>query len=206
MKLDGNIVVVPLWMINSIKEKGVAISSLSDVYELQDHFSFDDMVSFYSVNGIFKDFNLQGLDYKLRDQLNCYGNLFKIFDLKPCSLGNNEHLNKKVLHSNILTESLVFLKELDGMRDLFDIMSTPSYLPSNVNPNSYVINLFHIQDRTYGLTFKPHDGIEMDIELTALSNNMKMLLTHYTYEQVFQTEIFHRWCSVIAYNQQQLMH
>lgn len=207
MQLNGELVVVPQWLLDTVKEYGLSVSALTDLNELQRYVGFDDLVSYYSVNVMFKNFNLKMTDHAIREPIECYNNLFGTHDLIKSAKMDLNHLDdlgirNKATLTDIQNESLVILKEYDDMGSFFNMMTTPSYRPIATNPNIYVINLFHIQDQVYGLTYKPYDGTDLDINLASLDNTMKALLTHYTYEEVCQTEIFHRWCSVIKQNQQ----
>ena len=207
MQLNGKLVVVPLWMIDSVKECGLPDSSLIDLNELQEHLSSDDIISYHAVNKLF-----DRLDFKVgmsdgSEPLVCYPDLFDRPDLVESAKSmldpsDVKTLSRYSMFTNIQEETLVFLKESDGMKTFFNVMTSPSYQPTTVDPNIYVINLFHIKDNTFGLTLKPYDGITVDSELATLSDNMKLLLTHYKYEEVCQTQIFHRWCLTIKRNQQ----
>lgn len=207
MQLNGKLVVVPLWMIDSVKEYGLPDASLIDLNKLQEHLSSDDIISYHAVNKLF-----DRLDFRLGtgdggDAFMCYPGLFDHMDLIECAKSTLDPsdtmlLSRHSMFTNIQEETLVFLKESDGMKTFFNVMTAPSYQPATVDPNIYVINLFHIEDTTFGLTLKPYDGIAVDSELATLNDNMKLLLTHYKYEEVCQTQIFHRWCLTIKRNQQ----
>ena len=209
MQLNGKIVVVPLWLLDSIKESGLSISSLTNLNILEEHFSSDDIISYHAVNKLFDQLSFKETIPEMQDPLEFYREIFQHLDLientKQLSANDNMEFNqstKQALHSNIEEETLVFLKESDGMKTFFNTMTAPSYQSAATNPNIYVINLFYIENQTFGLTIKPYDGIDADSELATLNDNMKLLLTHYKYEEVCQTQIFHRWCFTIKRNQQ----
>lgn len=220
MQLNGKIVVVPLWLIDSIKESGLSISSLTNLNILEEHFSSDDIISYHAVNKLFDQLTFRESVPEMQEPLEFYSGLFKHLDLietvkeltdvnsVPADTKNLEIAaqaisnQKRSMYSNIEEETLVFLKESDGMKTFFNTMTAPSYQLPATNPNIYVINLFHIENQTFGLTIKPYDGIATDSELATLNDNMKLLFTHYKYEEVCQTQIFHRWCFTIKRNQQ----
>lgn len=207
MQLNGKLVVCPLWIIDSVKEHGLPISSLTDLNVLEEYLSSDDIISYHAVNKMFEQLKFAETIPEIQEPLETYVDLFEHIDLLSCANNNREQVgNASVilddLYSNIQEETLVFLKESDGMKTFFNTMVSPSYRPSSVNPNIYVINLFHIVDQTFGLSIKLYDGITTDSELASLNDNMRLLRTHYKYEEVCQTQIFHRWCFKIKQNQQ----
>lgn len=208
MQLDGRLVIVPLWVRDTVKQMGLPMSSLVNLNELAEHFSGDDIISYHGVNKLFyalkQDFKFLSDDLKFE----YYGDIFKNIDLLKeaqsySSSQDVERVNMGKLLSGIEEGGLVFLKEADGMNTLFNTLTTTVYKDrAPTNPNVYVINLFHIENNTFGLTLKPYDDVAIDSELAALDDNMELLLTHYRYEDVCQTTLFHRWCSKIKKNQQ----
>lgn len=208
MQLDGRLVIVPLWLRDAVKQLGLPIASLINLNELTKHFSGDDIISYHGVNKLFRELEYQSGSPQTEQRFECYAGLFKNIDLMQHakSLVDEDNYNSTSevkLLSGIEEGALVFLKEADGMNTLFNIVTTTaSSTPASLNPNVYVINLFHIENETFGLTLKPYDGVATDCELAALDDNMELLLTHYKYEDVCQTPLFHRWCFKIKKNQQ----
>ena len=207
MQLDGGLVVVPLWLLNAAKQIGLPMSSLVNLNELANHFSHDDLTSYNGLNKLFNS-NSQTDAVPSDNIFGCYHDLFRKIDLlkesaNESSSGIQQNGVGNKLLSGIEEGGLVFLKEADGMSTLYQSLITPSYAqPASINPNVYVINLFHIENDTFGLTMKPYDGTDTNTELESLHDNMKTLLTHYKYEAVCQTPLFHRWCFKIKLNQQ----
>lgn len=207
MQLNGKLVVVPLWIMDSVKQLGLPMATLLDMNLLEEHFSSDDIISYHAVNKLFDQLTFRDSIPEVEDSLLCYKDLLSHVDLVKSALSaldssNANATSKQSFFTDIQKETLVFLKEADGMKTFFNTMTAPSYQPVQVNPNIYVINLFHIEDQNFGLTIKPYDGIATDSELATLNDNMNLLLTHYKYEEVCQTQIFHRWCFTIKRNQQ----
>ena len=207
MQLNGKLVVVPLWIMDSVKQLGLPMATLLDMNLLEEHFSSDDIISYHAVNKLFDQLTFKDSIPEVEDSLLCYKDLLSHVDLVKSALSALDSSNanatlKQSFFTDIQKETLVFLKEADGMKTFFNTMTAPSYQPVQVNPNIYVINLFHIEDQNFGLTIKPYDGIATDSELATLNDNMNLLLTHYKYEEVCQTQIFHRWCFTIKRNQQ----
>lgn len=207
MQLNGKLVVVPLWIMDSVKQLGLPMATLLDMNLLEEHFSSDDIISYHAVNKLFDQLTFRDSIPEVEDSLLCYKDLLSHVDLVKSALSaldsnNINAASKQLFFTDIQKETLVFLKEADGMKTFFNTMTAPSYQPVQVNPNIYVINLFHIEDQNFGLTIKPYDGIATDSELATLNDNMNLLLTHYKYEEVCQTQIFHRWCFTIKRNQQ----
>lgn len=207
MQLNGKLVVVPLWIMDSVKQLGLPMATLLDMNLLEEHFSSDDIISYHAVNKLFDQLTFRDSIPEVGDSLLCYKDLLSHVDLVKSALSaldssNANATSKQSFFTDIQKETLVFLKEADGMKTFFNTMTAPSYQPVQVNPNIYVINLFHIEDQNFGLTIKPYDGIATDSELATLNDNMNLLLTHYKYEEVCQTQIFHRWCFTIKRNQQ----
>ena len=207
MQLNGKLVVVPLWIMDSVKQLGLPMATLLDMNLLEEHFSSDDIISYHAVNKLFDQLTFRDSMPEVEDSLLCYKDLLSHVDLVKSALSaldssNANATSKQSFFTDIQKETLVFLKEADGMKTFFNTMTAPSYQPVQVNPNIYVINLFHIEDQNFGLTIKPYDGIATDSELAILNDNMNLLLTHYKYEEVCQTQIFHRWCFTIKRNQQ----
>lgn len=207
MQLNGKLVVVPLWIMDSVKQLGLPMATLLDMNLLEEHFSSDDIISYHAVNKLFDQLTFRDSIPEVEDSLLCYKDLLSHVDLVESALSaldssNANATSKQSFFTDIQKETLVFLKEADGMKTFFNTMTAPSYQPVQINPNIYVINLFHIEDQNFGLTIKPYDGIATDSELATLNDNMNLLLTHYKYEEVCQTQIFHRWCFTIKRNQQ----
>ncbi len=207
MQLNGKLVVVPLWIMDSVKQLGLPMATLLDMNLLEEHFSSDDIILYHAVNKLFDQLTFKDSIPEVEDSLLCYKDLLSHVDLVKSALSaldssNANATSKQSFFTDIQKETLVFLKEADGMKTFFNTMTAPSYQPVQVNPNIYVINLFHIEDQNFGLTIKPYDGIATDSELATLNDNMNLLLTHYKYEEVCQTQIFHRWCFTIKRNQQ----
>ena len=207
MQLNGKLVVVPLWIMDSVKQLGLPMATLLDMNLLEEHFSSDDIISYHAVNKLFDQLTFKDSIPEVEDSLLCYKDLLSHVDLVKSALSaldssNANATSKQSFFTDIQKETLVFLKEADGMKTFFNTMTAPSYQPVQINPNIYVINLFHIEDQNFGLTIKPYDVIATDSELATLNDNMNLLLTHYKYEEVCQTQIFHRWCFTIKRNQQ----
>lgn len=208
MQLDGRLVVVPLWLLEAMKQKGLPLSNLVNLNELTEHFSGDDITSYHGVNKLFQSVNQAYIAASDVQQFKCYGELFDNIDLLEHSKSlldedsYTANVGKKLL-SGIEEGGLVFLEEAEGVNTLIDTLASVSFGPrATSNTNVYVINLFHIENETFGLTLKPYDGVGTDSELAALDGNVELLLTHYKYEEVCQTQIFHRWCLKIKKNQQ----
>ena len=89
MQLNGELVAVPQWLLDTINEYGLSVTSLTDLNELQRYVGFDDLVSYYSVNAMFKNFNLKMTDHVTRESIECYNNLFNTFDQIPCVPSSN---------------------------------------------------------------------------------------------------------------------
>ena len=208
MQLDGRLVVVPLWLREAVKEKGLPLSSLVNLNELSEHFSADDIISYHGVNKLFRALNQSYETAGDHRRFKCYSELFENTDLleHAKSLIDQDSyvadVDNKLL-SGIEEGALVFLEEAEGMDTLVSTITSVSYGPRSFNnTNVYVIKLFHIENQVFGLTLQPYDGIGIDSELDALERSVELLLTHYKYEEVCQTQIFHRWCLIIQKNQQ----
>lgn len=207
MQLDGRLVIVPQWLIDSVKQMGLPMSSLINLNELAEHFSGDDIIAYHGVNKLF---------YELRQKhqidgnslhMECYGNTFELVDLlklaKATRTDDDSFIYPNKLFSGIEEGGLVFLKEADNMNSLFNTLTSKVYNDyTPTNPNVYVINLFHIENKTFGLSLVPYVDVKPDSELSALDYNIELLFTHYSYEDVCKTTIFHRWCHKLRMSQQ----
>lgn len=208
MQLDGRLVIVPAWVHDAVKQLGLPKSSLVNLNELAKCFSADDIISYHGVNKLFyelqQNIKLSYDELKFDSYIGLFKNIDLVKEAKTLDTIDNEYgISSERLLSNIEDGASVFLKEADGMRSLFNALTTSVYKDrAPTNPNIYVINLFHIENNTFGLMLKPYDDIVVDSNLAALDNNMELLLTHYRYEDVCQTTIFHRWCSNIKQSQQ----
>ncbi len=208
MQLDGRLVIVPLWLLEATKQKGLPLSNLVNLNKLAEHFSGDDITSYHGVNKLFCSLNQAYESANESQQFKCYGELFNNIDLLEHSKALVDqdsyvvHRENELL-SGIEEGGLVFLENAEGVNTLVDTLTSVAFGPRpSRNTNVYVINLFHIENGTFGLTLKPYDGVNTDSELAALETNVELLLTHYKYEEVCQTQIFHRWCLKIKKNQQ----
>ena len=208
MQLDGRLVLVPTWLHDAVKQMGLPMSSLVNLNELSKHFSADDIISYHGVNKLFREIEYGRGQPESTERFECYSDLLANVDLlKQSKLlidndGYTSVSDNRIL-SGIEEGGLVFLKEADGMNTLFSTLASTAFgAAAGKNPNVYVINLFHIENNTFGLSLNLYDGIAPDSELDSLNDNMALLLTHYKYEEVCQTPIFHRWCFKIKKNQQ----
>lgn len=208
MQLDGRLVIVPLWLLSSLKQKGLSLSNLVNLNVLAEHFSGDDIISYHGVNKLFSSLKQDYESAGINQRFKCYSEVFDNIDLLEHSKSlldqdSYEAETEIKLLSGIEEGGLVFLEEAEGVSTLIDTITSVSFGPrATRSTNVYVIHMFHIANETFGLTLKPYDGIGTDSELAALESNTELLLTHYKYEEVCQTQIFHRWCLKIQKNQQ----
>lgn len=211
MQLKGRLVIVPFWLKETIVQYGLPMTSLLNLNELSEHFSKDDIISYHGVNKLFCHLNMESDSDLDQDRLLCYSKIMKHIDLVQESKSSVDasmldSAAKNKFLNDIESEGLVFLKSnsVNPIDNFNDVVSSPAYLGGTPrDTHHYVVNLFHIDDQNFGLTLKLYDGVQTDVELVALDNNIQLLFTHYKYEEVCKTQIFHRWCYRLKSIQQQ---
>lgn len=203
MRLNGELVAVPVWLIQVVKHYGMAMTDILDLKALNSFLSSDDIKSFYITQNILENSLFSKISINGVTSVQPYKETLKPLNLMTSFLSSVQECEEcdvfKSMAHDIKDNAMVFLNEIERTRPgesntiFFEMLSKNLSNANSGELNNYVIELFDITESIYGITLKPKETTSID-EATLLENSMRTLCKHYKYEDVCQTEIFKSWC------------
>lgn len=197
MRLDAKVVLLPVWLLEVAKARGIPQRLLTDIKQLLEYFTKEDIISYLVVNKIFQ----QGLDEDDMELVYISKSLHP-FDL----IEYNEKLNLDdvkfiKLLQDIKNEVLINLNdsEVNHNLKLKELMFSKSYHTPQLPYEYYVKDLYSIDDNVYGLTFTMSEKSEA-IRHKSLTDKVRMLHNTYPYVDVCHTPLFKEWCKSLQYD------
>lgn len=189
MLKDGKVIYVPSWALKRLEESGKPLSVLFSASSMLTVFSKADVVAIIAMHNHFSHFDMRKVDDEKTlpylHGINCIREVLAPFDLMS-TLGQLE----ESIHSYITTSTSIFLNNLASIDDI--MLETPNLVQDSVCHEPV---LSHISGSVYAMTFKPSIEAVSRFSVSTILHDMMGVLsdTHYSYVDVCNTKLFHRW-------------
>lgn len=204
MQLDGELVAVPVWLRQVANHYGIPLCDLLDITKLEKYLSKDDLINYVVANKLLSETTFTNGSHLISNAIYPYVETLRPVNLmeRVSSTASADSRIDKML-KDIEVNSSVFLNNLadvsDGRADtkMVELLATKLVTQDEpqVELSNYVLDIFEIKDCVFGLSVRPRDNVDLNVEL---ERSLRVLNRQYKYEDVCQTELFRYWCEYFS--------
>lgn len=204
MQLDGELVAVPVWLRQVANHYGIPLSDLLDITKLEKHLSKNDLINYVTANKLLSEgaFTNSHLDaglaiYPFVESLRPVNLMERVSSVSSMDSRIDKMLKDIEVNSSVFLNNLANVSDGRADTKMVELLATKLVTQDepHIELSNYVLDIFIIEDGVFGLSVRPRDNVELNIEL---EQALRVLNRQYKYEDVCQTKLFRYWCECFS--------